>query len=526
VDFQALVEALSSPSAYPRPGRDVSVVHTHVSVVFLTGDRAYKVKKPVRFWGFLDYGTVERRKRLCEEEVRLNRRLAPEVYLGVVPIVRRDGRVVVGGEGEPVEHAVEMVRFDERATLAGLVSRGEATREDVLEAARVVRRFHATARRDADVLREGRPVVFARILRANVGSTRRHVPETFPAALHEAVVSRLAACLRESRARLRRRAAERRLVEGHGDLRAEHFVRLDPSRPAGWIVVDAIEFTARLRSLDPLSDAAFLSTDLRSLARPDLASAFEDAYLGDPPDLDARHVLPLFLAYRAHVRANVDALRSRDEAVPAGARERAASSARRHLALAWSLSRRGRAPPLVVMVGPSGVGKSVVADAVAPLLDAEVLRSDVVRKRLAGFRPTERATGRALRALYSARVSSRTYAEMLRGAERALRAGRAAVLDATYLLRRGREAAAALARRLGSPYAFLAVEVPPEEARARIERRLARDTDPSDATSEVYEEQVATAEPLGAREARRAVLWDGRADPKDAFAAVVEVLCR
>jgi predicted kinase len=368
-------------------------------------------------------------------------------------------------------------------------------------------------------------VVFARILRRNVSESRAQVPWALSARLHGAVADRLARLLRERRATMRRRAREGRLVEGHGDLRAEHFVRRS-GEGAPWDVVDAIEFSTALRCVDPLSDMAFLSMDLRAHGRHDLADAFEAAYLGPEPDPDAPALLPLFLAHRAHVRAGVDALRSRDDTIPEPLRERAAASARRHLALSWALSRRGETPPLVVMAGPAGVGKSVVASAVASLLGAEVLRSDVIRKRLAGLAPTDRPTPEQEEALYSGTLSSRTYLELLRGAERRLRAGRAVVLDATYLRRGARDAPALLARRIGAPYAYLAVDVPPEEARARIERRAASGRDPSDATVAVYESQVGTIEPFDAVEEPRVALWDGRADPADAFPAVVEALAR
>jgi aminoglycoside phosphotransferase family enzyme/predicted kinase len=525
VEPHDLVSALSDPAAFPRPGPDVRVVHTHVSTVFLTGDRAYKVKKPVRFWGFLDYGTPERRRALCEEEVRIGRRWAPEVYLGVVPVVRRAGRLAVGGDGEVVDHAVEMARWPEGSTLSDRARDGRATLDDARAAAALLRAAHASAPRGAEVAREGRPVVFARVLRRNVASTRDLVPDPLPARLHDAVVARLAALLAASKDRLARRARERRLVEGHGDLRAEHLVLLG-ERPPRWRAVDAIEFSPALRCVDPLSDGAFLSMDLRAHARPDLAAAFEEAWLGDPPDLDAPALLPLFLAYRAHVRANVDALRSRRPEVATGERVAASASARRHLALSWLLSRRGGPPPLVVMVGLSGTGKSVVADAVAPLLDADVLRSDVVRKRLAGLAPTDRVEGDSRRRLYAKASSIRAYAAMLEEAERRLRAGRAVVLDATYLAREARARPLARAAALGVPFAFLEVVADEDEVRRRLERRAALGTDPSDADFAVHLAQRAEAEPLDRAERRRAVRWDGAAAPADAFPPLVEALAR
>jgi predicted kinase len=180
----------------------------------------------------------------------------------------------------------------------------------------------------------------------------------------------------------------------------------------------------------------------------------------------------------------------------------------------------------VVMVGPSGVGKSAVAEAIAPFLGAEVIRSDVVRKRLAGLDPTARPSPESLAALYSDTLSFRTYMEMARGAERALRKGRPVVLDATYLRRGSRDGPALLARKLGCPYAYLAVDCESDEVRARIERRTLEGGDPSDATWEVHRKQVATIEPFDEVEVPRAALWDGCAEPVEALAPIVETLAR
>ncbi len=524
-----LVTALSNPAAFPHPGPTVEVVQTHISVVFLTGDRAYKVKKPLSLWGFLDYSTTEKRRHYCEEEVRLNRRLAPEVYLGVVPVVRRGGSLFVGGEGEVVEHAVEMRRLPEGATLRERILEGRAGPDDLRAIALLLKRFHATARRDAEVAAAGRPLVFAQILGQNFAATRRSVPALFPLGVHDLVAHRVADLLRARLPLLARRARERYLVEGHGDLRAEHVVRLDDpafGAPAGaWRVIDCVEFTPKLRCIDPASDAAFLSTDLASLGRRDLARAFEDAYFGEAPDADAASLLPLYRAYRAHVRAKVDAQKCAEAEVPAPERAAAEVSAKRHLALSWSYAREGLPPPLLVLVGPSGSGKSVLARAVAPVLDAEILSSDVARKAIAGIASTERVAGEALAALYSHETSERTYAAIEGRALAALRAGRPAILDATYLRRSARAGAAAVARRAGAPVVLVDVVCDPALARERIEARGREGADPSDATWEVRERQVAEAEDFSEEETPFVLRHDGAAPPTDLLMPLLDLLC-
>lgn len=523
MDPQELLTDLARPEALPEAGPDVDVRQTHISLVFLTGERVYKVKKTLALWGFLDYATLEARRRCCEEEVRINRRLAPDVYLGVLPVVRRDGRLAVGGAGEVVDWAVVMRRLRDDATLAHGVATGTTPVADVEEVGRLVAAFHAGAR-TPQAARVARPVAFARILRQNFVATRAAAATLGPT-LHRWLDHRVGRLLRAARATIVRRQRAGVPVDGHGDLRAEHVVRdARPGHPR-WLVIDGIEFAPTLRCIDPLSDAAFLAMDLASLGRRDLADAYLAAYLGARPDPDADALLPLFLAYRAHVRAKVDAHLATEPEVPAPDRVRALAGARRHLALAWSYARGGTPPPLVLLVGPSGVGKSAIVRALAPVLGADVASSDVERKRLAGLAPTARVDGADLEALYGRAMSVRTYAALEARAAAGLAAGRPVLLDATYLLRGARASAFAVARRLGCPAVALVVDVAPEVARARIEARAATGHDPSDATWPVHLAQVAAADPVAPDEADAVVRHDGAADPATALGPLLEAVC-
>ena len=525
MDVRELLAGLSHPSAFPRSGDAVEVVQTHVSVVFLTGDRVYKVKKSVVLWGLIDQTALSTRQRLCREEVRLNRRTAPDVYLGVEPVVRRGAALAVGGRGEVVDAAVVMRRIEKGAGLLERVEAGLADAAELEDFGRFVRAFHDRAERGERVARAGRPVAFARVLRRNSRALAAFPADVVPRGIAVHFARRFARLLRDRRAILAHRAREGRVVEGHGDLRLEHAVLEEGPEGPRWAVIDGIEFSEALRCLDPLSDALFLSMDLLAHGRPDLAAAYEAGWSAAGADPDAAALAPLWLSYRAQVRALVDAQRSVAPEVAEEARAAARRSAGRRLLLAWRLAREGP-PPLVVLVGPSGVGKSVVARAVAPLLDAVVVQSDVVRKRLAGLEPTERAGGEALARLYAPGMSTRTYAACLEEAEAALRRGRAAVLDATFLRRSAREQAAALARRRGSPLSFLSIEAPEALVRERLERRVAADTDPSDAGPLVHASQRVEAEPFDEEEARVVARHDGSAPPDAAFLPLVDALCR
>jgi predicted kinase len=298
------------------------------------------------------------------------------------------------------------------------------------------------------------------------------------------------------------------MVDGHGDLRLEHVVRF-----RGRIsVLDCIEFNEALRKIDPLSDLAFLSMELEAQGRPDLAARLERAYLDHAPDPDAEALLPLYRAYRAHVRAKVDHQASLDPAIAEPERAARALGARRHLALAWSTARAGEPGPLIVMHGPAGVGKSALARSLAPYLRAELVQSDVVRRELAGMAPDEKTPPERRGEVYGAKLSARTYDTLLDRASGALRAGRAAILDATFLRRATRLEALGKARALGAPFAILDVRCPEAVVRERIERRQAEGTDPSEADWAVYREHVKEAEPFR-EEAPHVVTCDAGEDP-------------
>ena len=531
MDPHELLSALSLPSAFPEAGPDVRVIQTHISMVFLTGERVYKVKKPVAFWGLIDYRTLELRRFYCEEEVRLGRRFAPEIYLGVQPVVRdADGRVRVGAPdpgAEIIDHAVVMWRYPDGSTLEDRIRAGTVVREDVVAVARSLAALHEQAAGDATVAHEGRPEAFDGVVRANLAGTEAAVPAIFSAELHRAIATRLLARLASARATLDRRAGERRLVEGHGDLRAEHVVWIEGGPGGGrgnWRLIDCIDFSKKLRCIDPLSDVAFLAMDLAFQGRRDLAHALLDTYLERRPDADAAELLPIYLAYRALVRAAVDARVAVDANVGDAARKRANRSAMRHLVQATAYAHAGERRTLLVVAGPSGVGKSAIARELAQILDAEVISSDVVRKELAGLAPAARVKGAAQDALYAPEMSARTYAEIVARAEKALGANGIVILDATFLPRDTRERAYATARTHGARVVLLWGSATLELVRGRIAARATAGTDPSNATLDVHLAQLTQVEPPVADEGIPVVFFDAKDDVASVLAPVALAL--
>lgn len=525
---QQCVADLSRPEALGLPpGTKVEVRETHISIVFLTPQRAYKVKKPVALWGLLDYTTLEQRIRLCEEEVRLNRRLAAPIYLGTVPIVREEGRLRVwhGPQRPPdtktiVDAAVVMVRVPDFASWRTRIASGWMAPREISDLAVLLADFHKLHRVQGAAAARALPMGFARVVGQNVRATRVAVPRTFPASVHQGLVTRLARRLQRAKRRLKQRAGEGRVVDGHGDLRLDHVVR----HQGRVTVLDCIEFTERLRHIDPLSDAAFLSVDLHSQGRSDLSRHFEQAYLERSGDLDGSALLPLFRAYRAHVRAKVNELQSNDARRTLPERAAFGRASWRWLALAWHFSRAGAPQPLVVLHGPSGTGKSVLARSLAPWLGADVIASDVLRKELVGMKPTDRPRPQDIDRLYGPDMHARTYEALHLRALRMLGSGKPVVLDATYLKASTREDARRMAAGVGVPCVLVDLRCDPAEIRRRLDERVARGDDASDADVRVYEHQMASLEPLGPADERGLVIHDLETPHERTLLAIAEAV--
>lgn len=484
-----LIQALSQPEAYPYPVDRVDVIQTHISIVFLAGDRVYKLKKPLDL-GFLDYSTLDLRRACCEAEVSLNRRLATEVYLGVESITREpNGELRVSGEGDAVEHAVVMKRLPEEQTFKALLARGELTDDLIERLATVLARFHADAERSAAIAAFGDYPGLAANCRENFEQLRPFVGET----IHPTVLARLEQAtereLDTHRALIASRAKRHVPCDSHGDLRLEHVYQLpDRSPPSDLVVVDCIEFNERFRYGDPVLDLAFLVMELRKEGRTDLADRLTDRYVGASGDEEGRALLPLYTAYRATVRGKVHGFAVGDEEIPAEERERARDRARGDLLFADALLRPlDERPALVLVGGLPCTGKSSLAGALSKAAGLTWIRSDVVRKELAGLDPTASAADVFEAGIYTPEWSRRTYAECQRQTEAALFEGRRVVVDACFASASKRELFLQAARRWEVPFVFLHCQLDPAEVRRRLDERARGTPDPSDADWDVYQ---------------------------------------
>jgi hypothetical protein len=399
----------------------LTVRETHSAVVFLVGDRAYKLKKPVDL-GFLDFGTRAKREAACRDEVALNRRLSPDVYLGVADIR--------GPDGAPCDHLVVMRRMPSERRLTTLVRAGAPVHDQVRAVARLVAAFHATARRGPEIAAEGgRDAILGRWTES-FHQVRPFRGGAIEADLLDEIERRTVDFLAGREPLFADRIADGRVVDGHGDLLADDIFCLDD----GPRVLDCIEFAERLRWLDGLDDAAFLAMDLERLGAPELAGRFLDWYAefsADPAPPSLRHH---YVAYRAFVRAKVACLRS------AQGDEEAAADAAAHAALTVEHLRAG-AVRLILVGGLPGTGKSTLAGGLADRLGAVLLSSDRLRKELAGIPPESAAAAPYERGIYAPEWTERTYAELVARAGTLLGRGESVVLDASWIRARHRDLA-------------------------------------------------------------------------------------
>lgn len=488
IPLQEIIEQLSRPEAYDHEVDGVEVIQTHISVVFLAGEFAYKVKKPVDF-GFLDFTTLDLREHFCHEEVRLNRRLAPDVYLGVSPIVREGDALRVGGQDgrdRTVEWAVRMVRLDDDRRMSNWVEEDSLRPYHVAVVARRIASFHDSADRGEEISRWGRFETVAGNARENLEQAVPHVGETITPELHDRLSGALERELERFEPLIERRADDGLPCDTHGDLHLDHIYLFDDRDPPGDVViVDCIEFNERFRFADPVADIAFLDMDLRVHGREDLARTLADSYFDAADDEEGRRLLRFYSAYRAAVRAKVDGMRAAEAEVPEVDRVAAADRARVLWLLALALLEPPvRRPCLVLVGGLPGTGKSTLSAELAAAAGCRVLSSDRTRKALAGLTPETSAATDYGEGLYTSEWNDRTYTKLLDEAVAGLGRGERVIVDASFREEERRAEFLRAADALRVPGVVLLLEAPETRVRQRL---VTRPRGPSDADPITYE---------------------------------------
>ena len=509
-----LLQGLLQAHAYPHEVGKVERIETHISTVLLAGKFAYKIKKPVNL-GFLDFSTLQLRRHYCEEELRLNRRLAPRLYLEVVGIAGSVDAPRIGPLNLPnaegaIEYAVKMERFEQSALLDRMLAGGALTSRHLDALAATVAAFHARIERSVaggnDHAGYGTPASIEAPVRQNFEQIR----PLLETGAERAALARLEEWSRAAHAGLSPLMEERRRAgfvrECHGDLHLGNITWIDGEIQ----VFDCIEFNPRLRWIDVASEIAFTVMDLAARGRPDWGARFLNAYLEITGDYAALRLLKYYLVYRAMVRAKVARIRAAqtgDELRQAGLHRAVLDDYADHIKLATSYTEPGKAA-LIVTRGVSGSGKTTATQPLVEQLGAVRMRSDVERKRLHGL-PREARSHSALNAeLYAPAASQATYAELRRLAALAIAAGYPVIADATFLRRAWRDDFRALAAELNVPFLIFECRADAAELRRRVAQRERCGQDASEGTLAVLERQLQEDEALSAEEAECAVIVD------------------
>lgn len=492
-----LIQHLASSATHPQAAGKIDILETHISWVILAGDYAYKLKKPVNF-GFLDFSTLEKRHFYCEEELRLNRRLAPDIYLQVVPVTGTPDCPAIDGTGPAIEYAVKMRRFDQDDLLSKMLTENRLEARYIDRLAAEVARFHR-----------------------NIPVADTHSPFGTPEAVLEPALENFAQIrpllqCDEKTGRLDRlrtwteqefvshrdNFAARKLGgfvrECHGDLHSNNMVLINEQV----VLFDCIEFNANLRWVDVISEVAFVVMDLMERKRPDFAWRFLDDYLMLSGDYAGMTLLRFYLVYRAMVRAKVAALR----AGQSGSREAWLEYAD-YINLAETLRNIAK-PFLVIAHGLSGSGKTTLCRGIQEHLGALRLSSDVERKRLFGLAPLDKSGSGIGSGLYTREASDRTYARLEQLARTVLAATLPVIVDATFIEKKRRDAFHQLAKEMDIPYCILDFQAAPDTLRARIAQRESASFNPSEATVAVLERQLVTQEPLAVEESHDVMVID------------------
>lgn len=489
-----LIASLLKPDAYLHPTESIELLETHISWVILTGTYAYKIKKPVNL-GFVDFSTLPKRKFFCEEELRLNGRLAPMLYLDVVPICGSVERPVVGGTGSAIEYAVKMLQFPQSAQLDKQLNAGLLSEGDMEALAETIARYH----QDAEVVAfegAGEALELA-------GAPMRDNFIPIEQSVDMRTVRLIRAWTEDSLKQCEQALIERHkngfIRECHGDLHLANLVRL----PEAIVAFDCIEFNPDLRAIDVISDIAFLAMDLVARARQDLAAIVLNRYLERSGDYAGMAVFGLYFVYHAMIRAKVAAVRSQ-EIADTVEREHELEQLKHYLAVALRWIKRPK-PLLIATHGFSGSGKTWLSGQLISQIPAIRVRSDIERKRMQGLKERARTRAKPGEGAYSDRARRQVYENLMVIVRELLTAGYTVIADASFLKREDRQLLEAEAVRCDVPLVIVHAHASDKELNRRLRERDASGSDASEATVDVLAYQREHADALSDEERARTV---------------------
>ncbi len=479
-----ILESLRNPSAYPVQTRTVELIQTHISWLFLTDAHVFKLKKPVNF-GFLDFSTLDLRRFYCYEELRLNRRLCPDVYEQVVALRETDTGAAFVGTGKILEYAVMMKRLPADRMLDRLVDEGRISVEEMQIIALEICKFHTHAATSAHISTFGSLDQITFNWRENFEQTAPLRTSTLPSDTYATIRSYVDSFTDSHRSLFTERIENGYIRECDGDIHLGNICLVDRTA----YIFDCIEFNERFRYSDTAADIAFLLMDLDFHRRHDLADATLSAYISASGDADIVKLINFYKIYRAFVRGKVESLQIQDSGIPLEKRAAAEKRAVRYFRLAQGYCMQNSLPPtLFITCGTMGCGKSTLADQLAFELGLDTCSSDVVRKQLAGLRPETAVKVSFGEGLYSHEMSRNTYRQMEQFAEKSLSSGHSVVIDAGFGSSSERAIFARLAASHHAEFVILLVQCSPEEQRQRLQERSSRGCSVSDGRIELLDQ--------------------------------------
>jgi uncharacterized protein len=453
-------------------------MQTQMSFVFLTGEYAYKIKKPVNL-GYLDYTTLEKRLFFCRQELELNRRLSPDVYLEVVPIIENDGHLRLGGSGNVIEYAVKMKQLPADRTMDILLSRDQITIPMIEQVAGIMADFHKKAATGPEINAFGEIKAIRFNIDENFAQTEKYIGTIITGQQFEELKTYNTMFIDSNVPLFQKRIAEGRIKDCHGDLHAAHICFGDRVH-----IFDCIEFNDRFRYGDTTSEIAFLAMDIDRYGRADLSQALVNAYIKHSGDEDIRRLLPFYKCYKAYVRGKVESFKFDDPLIADKAKAQEAARIYFNLARRYTRER----PLLIIMNGLTGTGKSSIADALGRSLGFTILSSDVTRKQLAGISPQEHRFDEFNKGIYSPEFHKNTYDMLISRASDLLKQEHMVIIDAAFGKKEERMRARAAAENVHADFYIIECVLDETEALHRLDERLKAGSI-SDGRPEVYRAQ-------------------------------------
>ncbi|MDD4873413.1 MAG: AAA family ATPase [Dehalococcoidales bacterium] len=510
-----MVQALLQPEIYPEPTKRVRLEQTQMSFVFLGDKYVYKIKKAVNL-GYLDYTTLEKRKFFCEKEIELNQRLSTDVYIGVIPITKKDKKYAIGGTGEIVEYAVKMRKLPGERMLDVLLKENSVTDEMMPRLAARMADFHSKAATNSRINIFGSVDSIAHNNEENLSQMGKYIGRTLSRRQYQRIANFTRNFIKDNTPLFEKRIKENRIRDCHGDLHAAHICFEN-----GLIIYDCIEFNDRFRYCDVASEVAFLAMDLDHNGRADLARSFVKSYIVSSGDADMIKLLHFYKCYRACIRGKVSCFKLDDPYITPEQRQEAEQAATSYFDLACSYV--NSTPTLFITAGLTGSGKSALAEALAKRLGLVVLSSDITRKKLANIWVKEHCFEKYNTGIYSPEFSRKTYDTLFEEAKKVLSDGESVIIDAAFIKAAGRVTAKELAEEIKAKFFILECTLDEETAKGRLERRL-KETSVSDGRWEVYQIQKSLFESVVEVPPRNRVIIDNNNPIEENVKKVLDVL--